>query len=64
VSNDLTFDTAGNIYITDSFSPVIYKVDTDYKVSILIQDPAFAGEGFNLNRIEVQLKQPIYNTAK
>lgn len=51
VSNDLTFDTAGNIYITDSFSPVIYKVDTDYKVSILIQDPAFAGEGFNLNGI-------------
>ncbi len=51
VSNDLTFDSTGNIYITDSFSPIIYKVDTDYKASILIQDPVFAGEGFNLNGI-------------
>jgi len=51
LSNDLTFDTEGNIYITDSFSPIIYKVDTDYNASILIQNPAFAGEGFNLNGI-------------
>ncbi len=51
LSNDITFDTDGNIYITDSFSPIIYKVDASYKASVLLQDPAFAGKGFNLNGI-------------
>ncbi len=51
LSNDIALDTDGNIYITDSFSPIIYKVDTNYKPSILIQDPEFEGEGFNLNGI-------------
>ena len=49
--NDLTVDKAGNIYITDSFSPVIYVVNTQHKVKVFARSPSFSGEGFNLNGI-------------
>ncbi len=39
--NDLVFDADGNLYITDSFSPVIYKIDTNDNPSILITNPIF-----------------------
>jgi sugar lactone lactonase YvrE len=47
--NDVTVDDAGNIYATDSFSPIIYKIDTKDNPSILLEDKRFTGEGFNLN---------------
>ncbi len=51
--NDLTLDDAGNIYVTDSFSPVIYKIDNTAKASILVENKEFkAPQGsFGLNGI-------------
>ena len=39
--NDLVFDANGNLYITDSFSPVIYKIDANDNPSVLVTDPIF-----------------------
>lgn len=50
-ANDLIVDKDGNIYITDSFSPIIYKVDNTNTASVFFQDPTLAGEGFGLNGI-------------
>ena len=52
--NDIALDDDGNTYATDSFSPIIYKIDTNYNASIFVQDKRFAGEGFNLNGIVVK----------
>jgi len=30
LANGMTLDTDGNAYVTDSFAPVIYKIDTKY----------------------------------
>lgn len=50
-ANDITIDPQGNAYVTDSFSPIIYKVDVNGNASILFEDERFAtqaGEfGFN-----------------
>lgn len=51
MANDLTVDAAGNVYITDSFSPVVYRVDTKGHASVFAQSELFKGEGFNLNGI-------------
>ncbi len=49
--NDVAVDPQGNAYVTNSFSPVIYKVDRNGNASIFFQNDAFAldpGEfGFN-----------------
>ncbi len=50
-ANDVAVDEKGNAYITDSFSPVIYKVTNSGKASILLEDKRFTGNGFNLNGI-------------
>lgn len=50
-ANDLTTDAAGNVYVTDSFSPVVYRIDTQGVASVLARSDAFKGEGFNLNGI-------------
>ena len=50
-ANDIDVDDEGNAYITDSFSPIIYKVSPEGNPSILLEDEQFAGEGFNLNGI-------------
>jgi len=52
--NDLTIDKDGTAYITDSFSPIIYKVDKNYISSVLINNQAFSGKSFNLNGIVVK----------
>lgn len=52
--NDLAIDKDGTAYITDSFSPVIYKVDAEYNTSVLIKNEAFSGKSFNLNGIVVK----------
>ena len=51
-ANDIALDAAGNAYVTDSFAPLIYKIDPAGKASIFAQSPLFlSGEGFNLNGI-------------
>lgn len=50
-ANDLTLDPQGNVYVTDSFTPVIYKIDTAGKATVFMRDNRFTGEGFNLNGI-------------
>lgn len=52
--NDITIDKDGTAYITDSFSPIIYKVDSNYNASVLINNKAFSGKSFNLNGIVVK----------
>jgi len=49
--NDIAVDGAGNVYATDSFSPIIYKVDPAFKASVFVKSDSFKGEGFNLNGI-------------
>ncbi|WP_026898282.1 beta-propeller domain-containing protein [Daejeonella oryzae] len=49
--NDLALDDAGNIYITDSYSPVIYKVDAQGQASVLVSSDYFKSDGRNLNGI-------------
>jgi len=55
LANDIAVDADGNIYITDSFSPIIYKVDATGSASIFLEDDAFAplsvGEMAGLNGI-------------
>lgn len=51
MANDLAVDAAGNVFITDSFSPVVYRVDTQGQASMFAQSDWFKGEGFNLNGI-------------
>jgi sugar lactone lactonase YvrE len=41
-ASEATVDAAGNLYVTDSFAPVIYRVDTAGQGSILLESPAFA----------------------
>ena len=48
-ANDLTFDDKGNIYITDSYSPNIYKVDAAGRASLFANSPLFYAAGIGLN---------------
>jgi sugar lactone lactonase YvrE len=50
-ANDIAIDAAGNVYVTDSFAPVIYRVDATGHASVFARSELFAGEGFNLNGI-------------
>ncbi len=50
-ANDLAFDPQGNIYVTDSYSPVIYKIDAKGKASVFAESDLFKGEDVGLNGI-------------
>ncbi|MCY7358249.1 MAG: hypothetical protein LH609_12490 [Rudanella sp.] len=51
-ANDVTLAPDGTAYVTDSFSPVIYKVNPDGIASILARDNVrFASPAFGLNGI-------------
>ncbi len=50
-ANDIAVDDEGTVYVTDSFAPIIYRVPLDGEAEILLEDEAFAGEGFALNGI-------------
>jgi sugar lactone lactonase YvrE len=52
LANDVTVDPDGNAYVTDSLSPVIYKVTPDGRASVLVEDQRLTGEGIGLNGIE------------
>lgn len=51
LANAIAVDPAGNAYVTDSFSPIIYKVDPQGKASVFLENDRFRGEGINLNGI-------------
>ena len=50
--NDITLDTNGNIYVTDSFNPRILRLNkSQSRLETWFKNDAFKGEGFNLNGI-------------
>jgi sugar lactone lactonase YvrE len=49
LANDVTVDDDGNIYITDTIARMIYKVDKNYKASVLLADVFNKHEAFMLN---------------
>lgn len=52
--NDLARDGAGNLYLTDSFGPRILMLPAGGQtLGVWLEASAFAGNGFNLNGIEV-----------
>ena len=53
LANDVTIDDKGNFYVTDSFSPIIYKIDSNGNISILVSSPKWevASGKFGLNGI-------------
>jgi sugar lactone lactonase YvrE len=52
LANDVAVDADGNAYVTDSLSPLIYKVTPDGQASVLLEDQRLTGEGIGLNGIE------------
>ncbi|GEM_PF-1245915 len=42
-ANDVTVDADGNAYVTDTLSPVIYKVDMDGNAEVFAENEAFEG---------------------
>ena len=49
---DIALDGDGGAYVTDSFAPVIYRIDAHGKASIYARDARFhTADGFNLNGI-------------
>jgi len=51
--NGIALDAQGNAYVTDSFTPVIYRIDASGAVSVFLRAAAFAGDGINLNGVVV-----------
>jgi len=49
--NGITIDSTGNAYVTDSFSPVIYKINLMGEASVFLEREEFKGQGINLNGI-------------
>lgn len=43
-ANDITIDDKGNKYITDSYTPVIYKVNTGNHASVYAQSELFKSD--------------------
>ena len=51
-ANDITVDNQGNAYITDSLSPIIYKVDAQGAATVFLENSQFSGgTAFGLNGI-------------
>lgn len=51
--NDIAFDAQGNIYATDSYSPVIYKIDAAGNATVFAENELFIGADIGLNGIAV-----------
>ena len=52
-ANDVDFDNLGNTYVTNSASPIIYKVTSKGIASVFATNENWKKEGFNLNGIVV-----------
>jgi sugar lactone lactonase YvrE len=51
-ANDIAVDGQGNAYVTDSFAPVIYKIDAQGTATVLLDNAQLSGgSGFGLNGI-------------
>lgn len=50
-ANDLTIDKDGNLYVTNSFDNVIFKVNKSGEASIYARSDMWTGDGFSLNGI-------------
>ncbi|TFZ65073.1 hypothetical protein E4631_16130 [Hymenobacter sp. UV11] len=51
-ANDIAVDAQGNAYITDSLSPIIYKVDAQGVATVFLENAQLSGgSGFGLNGI-------------
>lgn len=53
LANGIAVDSMGNAYISDSFSPIIYRVDMGGHPEIMVEDERFIGNGINLNGVVV-----------
>jgi sugar lactone lactonase YvrE len=51
--NDIAFDSKGNAYVTDSFSPAIYKIDSKGQPSLFVQSDMFKSIDVGLNGVVV-----------
>lgn len=51
-ANDVTADSDGNVYVTDSFSPVVYRVYPDGTPEVFLRDDRFESPSLGLNGIE------------
>lgn len=51
--NDIAVSSDGSAYITDSFSPTIWKVGPELMAQAWLVNDQFKGEGFNLNGIQL-----------
>ncbi|HET9503257.1 MAG TPA: gluconolaconase [Hymenobacter sp.] len=52
-ANDIAVDAAGNAYVTDSFAPIIYKIDAQGTASVFLENSALGASSgsFGLNGI-------------
>ncbi|KAJ8604036.1 hypothetical protein MRB53_041962 [Persea americana] len=52
-ANDIAVDKLGNVYVTDSFAPIIYKVDSQGAASVFLENVALSAPvgTFGLNGI-------------
>ena len=50
-ANDLTIDNKGNLYITDSYSPVIYRIDKEGRATVWAESELFKSLDIGLNGI-------------
>ncbi len=52
-ANDVAVDRQGNAYVTDSFSPIVYKIDPQGKASVFLRDDTFQPSpgAFGLNGV-------------
>jgi hypothetical protein len=50
-ANDLTMDDKENIFVTDSYAPVIYKVDAKGSATVFAKSDLFKSEDVGLNGI-------------
>lgn len=51
--NGVALDASGNAYVSDSFSPVLYRIDVEGHASVFLHSPQFTGDGINLNGLVV-----------
>jgi sugar lactone lactonase YvrE len=51
-ANDVTVDVDGNAYVTDSFSPVIYRVDAEGNAEVFVDDDQLWDGQFATNGID------------